>query len=84
MEAYLFDPTNEELSDDLQIEECTLVVTGKYHSLIKGAPFWYAPPKPDDESILMCVQTVLSADVKLHPFKEGIQEPPWNKMKTHR
>jgi hypothetical protein len=61
----------------LQIEEGTLVVTGKYHILIKGAPFWYSSPKPDDESIfLMHVQTVLSADVELHPLEKGIREPP--------
>jgi hypothetical protein len=39
-EAYLFDPTYKEFaSDNQQIEEGTLVVRGKYHSLIKGAPF---------------------------------------------
>jgi hypothetical protein len=81
-EAYLFDATNEEsASDDLQIEDGTLVVRGKYHSLIKGAPFWYSPPKPDDESVLMRVQTVLSADVELHALEDGIREPPWNKRR---
>jgi hypothetical protein len=83
-EAYLFDPTDEEsASNNLQIEEGTLVVQGKYHSLIKGAPFWYCPPNlDDDESVLMRVQTVLSADVELHPFEEGIHEPPRNKRRA--
>jgi hypothetical protein len=45
MEAYLFDPTDKEFaSDNQQIEEGTLVGRGKYHSLIKGAQFWYCPP----------------------------------------
>jgi hypothetical protein len=83
-EAYLFDPTDEEsTSDNLQIEEGALVVRGKYHSLIKGAPFWYCPPHLDnDESVLVRVQTVLSADVELHPFEEGIHEPPRNKRRA--
>jgi hypothetical protein len=84
IEAYLFDPTINDDSeiDDLQIEEGTLVVRGKYHFLIKGAPFWYSPPKQaDDESILMRVQTVLLADVELHPFEEGIRELPRNKRR---
>jgi hypothetical protein len=84
-EAYLFDPTDEEFaSDNQQIEEGTLVVRGKYHSLIKGAPFWYCPPSPDDddESVLLRVQTVLSGDVELHPFEVGIHEPPRNKQRA--
>jgi hypothetical protein len=65
------------------IEDGALVVRGKYHSLIRGAPFWYCPPRPDDdESVLMRVQTVLSADVELHPFEEGIHEPPRNKRRA--
>jgi hypothetical protein len=45
-EAYLFDPTDKEFaSDNQQIEDGTLVVRGKYHSLIKGSPFWYCPPQ---------------------------------------
>jgi hypothetical protein len=80
-EAYSFSPTDKELaSDNPQIEECALVVRGEYHYLIKGAPFWYCPPRPDDdESVLMRVETVLSADVELHPLEEGIHEPPRNK-----
>jgi hypothetical protein len=30
----------------------------------------------------MRVQTVLSADVELHPFEEGIHEPPRNKQRA--
>jgi hypothetical protein len=83
-EAYSFDPKDEDsTSDNLQIEAGTLVVRGQYHSLIKGAPFWYCPPnQDDDESVLMRVQTVLSADVELHPFEEGIHEPPRNKRRA--
>jgi hypothetical protein len=83
-EAYLFDPIDNEesASDEMQIEEGTLVVRGQYHSLIQGAPFWYCPPNPDeDESVLLRVQTVLSADVELHAFEEGIREPPRNKRR---
>jgi hypothetical protein len=30
----------------------------------------------------MCVQTVLSTDVKLHLFEEGIHKPPQNKQRA--
>jgi hypothetical protein len=82
--AYCFGPADKEsTSDNPQIEAGALVVRGEYHSLLKGAPFWYCPPRPDDdESVLVRVQTVLSADVELHPFEEGIHEPPPNKQRA--
>ena len=86
-EAYRFAPNDEQESeiDNLpQLEEGDLVVRGKYHALIKGAPFWYSPPSPDDDddSVLVRVQTVLSAEVELHPVEEGLYDPPRNKRRT--
>jgi hypothetical protein len=50
----------------------------------KDPHFGTAPPSPDDddESVLLRVQTVLSADVELHPLEVGIHEPPWNKRRA--
>jgi hypothetical protein len=38
--------------DNQQIEEGSLLVRGKYYSLMRGAPFWYVPPSTDDPSLL--------------------------------
>jgi hypothetical protein len=64
--------------DGTQLEDGCLVVRAKYLSLIQGAPFWYTPSVPQDAGFLGRVQTVISANLKLHPVELGILEPPRN------
>jgi hypothetical protein len=83
-DVFSFEAEESEAGDDdnQQIEEGCLVVRGKYYSLLKGAPFWYAPPSAEDPSLLFRVQTVLAGDLKLHPVEIGICEAPRNKRKV--
>jgi hypothetical protein len=62
--------------DVIQLEDGCLAVRAKYLSLIQGVPFWYTPSVPDHASVLAHVQTVISADLKLHSVELVILEPP--------
>ena len=75
---------NRQVADDdnQQIEEDSLVVRGKYFSLMPGAPFWYVPPSEEDPVLLFRVQTVLAGDLNLHTVESGIVEVPQNKRKA--
>jgi hypothetical protein len=84
-DVFPFESENREAIDDddiQQIEEGSLVVRGRYYSLMRGAPFWYVPPSIDDASLLFRVQTVLAGDLKLHPVELGTLEAPRNKRKA--
>ena len=76
------DDTEQIAEDTEQIEEGSLVVKGQFYSLMRGAPFWYVPPKKEDPSLLFRVQTVLAGDLKLHSVESGLVEPPRNKRKA--
>ena len=67
--------------DGTQLEDACLVVHTKYLSLIQGGLFWYTPSVPGDASFLSRVQTVISADLKLHHVQPGILEPPRNRRR---
>jgi hypothetical protein len=60
------------------------LLSGGSTILSSKEPLFDTAPSPDDddESVLLRVQTVLSAAVELHPFEVGIHEPPWNKQRA--